>query len=501
MPETQVETLLGPVKGAADGPVLSWKGIPYAAPPTGELRFRPPAPAKPWTQVRDATRYGRQAVQFTPASGSSDQRIDGQEDSLTLNVWGPAAPATPRPVLVWIHGGAFLHGGGALYDGAWLAEVCDAVVVTVNYRLGPLGFVNLEPFGRPGTANPALRDLVAALEWVRGNIDSFGGDPGRVTLSGQSAGAMLTTTLLAVPAARGLFHQTLVLSGAARNVHTPEQNAEATRRLLSALQVTAGRTAADRLAEVPVAELRTAAAQVVATAGDDVLRGDVYCPVVDGTLLPRAPLTAVADAEARHIPLWVSHVSHEMDIFLGPPAAAIIVGTDAAGRAALGDRDWTALEQTYTALSEDGRDPKLDLLDDAMWQIPAIRLAEAQHSAGGQVWFSRFDHVPGLPPYDRLGATHGADNRCLWARPPAFNNLPGLPPSPRMGPADLAVTATLHRAVRTFLHTGAPGGTPWPCYQPQDRATAILDARPRIEHDPRVKRRLLWADLPADRWP
>ncbi|MFE2427477.1 carboxylesterase/lipase family protein [Streptomyces sp. NPDC059373] len=495
MPGIQVETLTGPVIGAAEGPVLSWKGIPYAAPPTGELRFRPPAPVKPWTAVRDATRYGPQAVQFTPVPNASDQGIDGREDCLALNVWAPAQPTAPRPVLFWIHGGAFLHGSGSLYDGAWLAEVCDAVVVTVNYRLGPLGFVDLEHLGVADSANPALRDLVAALEWVRGNIASFGGDPGRVALSGQSAGGMLTTTLLAVPAARGLFHQALVLSGAARNVHTPEQSAEVTHRLLTALDVSA-----DGLADVPVQALRAAAAHVVAGAGDAVLRGDGYCPVVDGAVLPRPPLAAVASGEARHLPVWISHVSHEMDIFLGPPAAPVLAGTDAAGQVALGEQRWAELREAYTPLAEAGRDPQLDLLDDTMWLIPAIRLAEAQHAAGGQVWFSRFDHVPGLPPYDRLGATHGADNRCLWARPPAFNNLVGLPPAPPMRPADLTVTATLHRAVRSFLHASAPGGLPdglhWPRYEPQDRATAILDDPPRIEYDPRRERRLLWAKLP-----
>ncbi|MDV7214677.1 carboxylesterase/lipase family protein [Streptomyces prunicolor] len=491
MPGLQVETLMGPVGGAAEGcPVLSWKGIPYAAPPTRERRFRPPAPVKPWAAVRDATRYGPQAVQFTSATG---QGVEGEEDCLTLNVWAPAEPAAPRPVLFWIHGGAFLHGSGGLYDGAWLAEVCDAVVVTVNYRLGPLGFLDLEHLGRADTANPALRDLVAALEWVRGNIASFGGDPGRVTLSGQSAGGMLTSTLLAVPAARGLFHQALVLSGAARNVHTPDQNAEVTGRLLTALDTTA-----DRLADVPVRALRDAAARVVATAGDDVLRGDGFCPVVDGTVLPRAPLAAVANGAARHLPVWISHVSHEMDIFLGPPAAPVLAGTDTAGRTALGEQRWAELGKAYASLPEAGRDPHLDLLDDTMWLIPAIRLAEAQQASGGQVWFSRFDHVPGMPPYDRLGATHGADNRCLWAHPPAFNNLAGLPPAPPMRPTDLAVTATLHRAVRAFLHTGAPD---WPRYEPKDRATMILDNRSRIAYDPRRERRLLWADLPSDAAP
>ncbi|WP_329310409.1 carboxylesterase/lipase family protein [Streptomyces sp. NBC_01262] len=492
MASAQVESVAGLLRGTAEDGVLVWRGIPYAAPPVGPLRFRPPSPVKPWPGVRDATRYGPQAVQFTGAPQPHDE---GDEDCLTLNVWAPAAATGPVPVLVWIHGGAFLHGSGRLYDGAHLARRGGVAVVTLNYRLGPLGFN-----GPAGTANPALLDLVAALEWVRDNIAAFGGDPGRVTLSGQSAGGMLTSTLLAVPAARGLFHRALVLSGSARNVHSRGQGEEAARRLRAALGAPgAPGTTPEELTGLPVQALREAAAQVVAGAGDAVLRGDDFRPVVDGDVLPRAPLAAVADGEARGIPLWIGHVRHEMDIFLGDPGSGtppvpLVPGTDAAGRDRLGEERWAALGEAYAASGEPGRDPHLDLLDDAMWWLPAIRLAEAQHAAGGQVWFSRFDHTPGMPPYDRLGPTHGADNRCLWGSSPVFNNLPGLPPAPPMGPADLAVTGQLQAAVLGFVRGEAPD---WPAYEPGgDRATRIFQDPARVEHDPRRERRLLWRDLP-----
>jgi para-nitrobenzyl esterase len=196
----------------------------------------------------------------------------------------------------------------------------------------------------------------------------------------------------------------------------------------------------------------------------------------------------------------------------------LVPGTDAAGRDRLGNQRWATLRVAYAATSasaasasasaaaatatatasdayaEPGRDPHLDLLDDAMWRLPAIRLAEAQHGAGGQVWFSRFDHTPGLPPYDRLGPTHGADNRLLWGAPPTFNNLPGLAPAPPMGAADLAVTEQLQGAVLGFVRGEEMG---WPPYVPgQGRATRIFQNPPRIEHDPLRERRLLWADLP-----
>jgi para-nitrobenzyl esterase len=507
MQYARVETAAGWVQGSEREGVRSWLGVPYAAPPVGALRFRPPEPVKPWPGTRAAVRPGPRAVQFIP--GAARTEVEGAEDCLTVNVWSPARPADQvtggLPVLFWVHGGAFLHGSGSDFDGTRLAGLGEVVVVTVNYRLGPLGFAYLEHLGPrfAGTANAGVRDLIAALEWVRANIAGFGGDPGRVTVVGQSAGAMLTTTLLGTPAARGLFHQAVALSGAARHVYTAEQGAEVTRRLLAFLHIPQER--ADRLLHLPLAALGAATAAVVAGAGDATLRGDSFQPVVDGALLPQSPLAAVASGAARHIPLWVGTCRHEMDLFARVPPgrepAPCVPGTEAAARAELGEAGWARVRQEYADTAEPGRDPDLDLLADIMWWLPAVRLAEAQHTAGGRVWFSRTDHAPAVPPYDLLGPTHGADNRCLWADAERLHQLAHFGPAPLMGTDDRAVADLLQRSVLTFTRTGVPGGDGlrdglvWPTYSPGDRATLIIQADPRIRFDPRRQRRLIWQDL------
>ncbi|MGA7869291.1 MAG: carboxylesterase family protein, partial [Candidatus Binatus sp.] len=212
----------GKLDGDEQGGLFVFKGIPFAAPPTGARRWLPPEKPASWSGVRDARRFGAVAHQNSVMlSALSAMVIEGEqsEDCLSLNVWTPALGGKRRPVMVWIHGGAFTIGSGsqALYDGSVLARRGDVVVVTVNYRLGPLGFLRLADVtgGKiPATGNEGMLDQVAALEWVRDNIAEFGGDPGNVTIFGESAGGMSVGTLLAMPAARGLFHKAIPQSGA-----------------------------------------------------------------------------------------------------------------------------------------------------------------------------------------------------------------------------------------------------------------------------------------------
>jgi para-nitrobenzyl esterase len=215
---TIVATTGGPVQGREKDGIFDFRGIPYAAPPVGELRFRPPQPVEPWADVRDVTRFGPMAPQNQGAMeamfGAPPRPMD--EDCLTLNVWTPGCDDAKRPVMVWIHGGAFLYGTGATpwYDGRTFARN-DVVLVTINYRLGALGFLHVD-----GQGNNGILDQVAALEWVRDNIAAFGGDPGNVTAFGESAGAMSVGTLLGLPAAKGLFVKAIPESGAAHSARS-----------------------------------------------------------------------------------------------------------------------------------------------------------------------------------------------------------------------------------------------------------------------------------------
>ncbi|MGH7317841.1 MAG: carboxylesterase/lipase family protein, partial [Candidatus Rokuibacteriota bacterium] len=220
-----VETRRGRVRGVTESGLAVFRGLPFARPPVGARRFQPPEPPAPWSGVRDAARFGTSAAQNGALVGPLMSLGIGRtgEDCLYLNVWTPRPDRARRPVLVWIHGGAFILGSGSqlLYDGSRLARRGDVVVVTVNYRLGALGFLGVQDrFGRrlPATGNEGLLDQIAALEWVRDEIAAFGGDPDNVTIFGESAGAMSCATLLGMPRARGLFHRAILQSGAANYV-------------------------------------------------------------------------------------------------------------------------------------------------------------------------------------------------------------------------------------------------------------------------------------------
>lgn len=263
--EFTVETTGGPVRGDHKRGVYRVKGIPYAAPPVGALRFRPPQDPEPWTRVHDGT--GRFPIAPQPmadmeaASGGTGGSAQSEAGCLTLNVWTPAADDARRPVLFWIHGGGFLTGAGTIpwYDGSALARR-DAVVVTINYRLGALGFLELGGVdGRfTDSGNVGLLDQIAALRWVRDNIEAFGGDPDNVTIFGESAGGMSVGTLLGTPAASGLFHKAIPQSGAAANVATAREADAAAQQLLTALAV----DDVEALQRVPAEDLIAAQAHV-----------------------------------------------------------------------------------------------------------------------------------------------------------------------------------------------------------------------------------------------
>src|SRR5881227_538669 len=258
---TIVETTSGTVRGREKNGIQDFRGIPYAAPPVGELRFRPPQPVEPWNGVRDATAFGPMAMQTQGAMetmfGAPPRPMS--EDCLTLNVWTPGLDDARRPVMVWIHGGGFLFGTGATpwYDGRSFARD-DIVLVTINYRLGAFGFLHID-----GQGNNGILDQVAALEWVRDNIAAFGGDPGNVTAFGESAGAMSVGTLLGLPAAKGLFVKAIPESGAGHSAKTEAEAGAIAGEFLAEIGVDPGPGVIDRLRAVPADKLLEGQATVV----------------------------------------------------------------------------------------------------------------------------------------------------------------------------------------------------------------------------------------------
>lgn len=389
-----VETRKGRVRGRAEAGLAVFRGLPFARPPVGPLRFAAPEPAPAWTGTRDCTRFAPSASQNGALIGPVMSLGIGRtaEDCLYLNVWTPAADRGHRPVLVWIHGGAFVLGSGSqmLYDGAALARRGDVVVVTLNYRLGALGFLRLgERFGErlPATGNEGLLDQVAALEWVRDEIEAFGGDPGQVTIFGESAGAMSCATLLAMPRARGLFHRAILQSGGAnfvwpREIATrladhvmgelgvaspealrtlaPERILEVQRRffgdlllgedhVLGGLSPAGQRVAGAMFLGLTLAQRRFGRIAVPIARGlADLLRqrgrrraarasssmaplrplrtqGLPFQPVVDGEILPVDPLAAVTAGSGRDVPLLIGTNRDESKLFapLDPEAGSL----------------------------------------------------------------------------------------------------------------------------------------------------------------------------------
>ncbi|MFI5804845.1 carboxylesterase/lipase family protein [Streptomyces sp. NPDC051561] len=498
-----VATSAGAVRGTVRHSSHAWLGVPFAQPPVGELRWRAPRAPLPWEGVREATGFGPAAVQLPRFDPTAPPYEGDSEDCLYLNVFAPMAEsATARPVLVWIHGGGFVFGTGKDYDGTVLAERGDCVVVTFNYRLSSWGFLHLAGVD-PSVAdtNVGVRDQVAALAWVRDNIAAFGGDPARVTLVGESAGGMSVGTLLGVPAARGLFHGAVVLSGGAAEQHDAATGTAAAKGLLSALGIP--ETEAARLREVPVAELRDATFRLAMTGGHEGKQGIPYLPVVDGDLVPEVPLAAVERGEAAEVPLLVAYCRDEMAIFtLGGDDTPITKSLEAA----VGEEAWAELLGRYEQFEPEGAtvggSPRKTLLGDAMFVMPSVRLAEAQVRAGGRAWMHRFDHQPPMEPYHVLGPTHAADIPCLWSREPSFD-LCALSGEPAdgflpMSEDDKAASAALQDAVLGMVREGRPvlpDGPHWPGYDEKARPMMLITARPELAEDPTGERRAAWDGL------
>ena len=303
---TVVDTTYGPVRGIDQGTVKAWKGIRYAAPPVGELRWRAPQPPEKWTTVADAARPGPACPQPLVPVVELDLGARQDEDCLFLNIFASAEPGDRKPVLVWLHGGAYVLGSGSqpLYDGTVLASRGDAVVVTINYRLNAFGFLDLSSYNnarRRFDTNVGLRDAISALQWVRDNVAAFGGDPDRVTLFGESAGGGMVTTLLTSPAAAGLFHGAIAQSSPATSVYDSSRAQRVAALFLDKLGLEPGDV--DRLRDVSAEQL-VAASQDLFEAVPLTTPGTIaFAPIIDGDLVPDHPVKLAREGRSHPVPL------------------------------------------------------------------------------------------------------------------------------------------------------------------------------------------------------
>jgi para-nitrobenzyl esterase len=509
-----VETTAGKMRGTVTDGTYSFKGIPYAGPTGGPNRFQPPTKPEPWPGVRDALEYGpvcpqpREGIlniipEITTLFAPEElEEPPMSEDCLVLNVWTQGLDdGAKRPVMFWCHGGAFFVGSGSedWYNGARLCQRGDVVVVTVNHRLGPLGFFHLgdldgEEYAASG--NVGMLDLVAALEWVRDNIASFGGDPGNVTIFGESGGGAKVSMLMAMPAAQGLFHRAIVQSGPGVNMHSRERANKNAVRLLARMNVSP-----DNLAElhrVPVERLLEA--QAAASRRNPLF---MLQPVVDGQILPCSPFEPCAPEISTHVPLLIGTNRDEATLFLGNlpllgtfsrrrPGAGLAlraVTRFIAGRAA------PRLLQAYRRTCP-GAAPNeifVRLASDWIMRMGSILMAERKLATSGAPVFVYLFTWESPALEGKLGSTHALEV------PFMFDNVASAPGLTGNLPEAHTLAEKMSQAWITFARTGDPSHTglpEWPSYSLDERATMILDNDCRVEHDPGREERLAWKGVP-----
>jgi len=506
-PSTPVATTTsGPIAGRVHHGVIQFAGVPFAAAPVGALRFRPPVAPEPWSATRAATAFGPVSWQAKGSMagllGSAELHVD--EDCLSLNVQTPALDDAGRPVMVWIHGGGFDSGSGSTpwYDGASFAARGDVVVVSINYRLGALGFLHLGgPSGLGAEyASSGLSgtlDQVAALQWVRDNIAAFGGDPGNVTIFGESAGAMSVGTLLGLPAARGLFHKAIAQSGAASNLHTAARADELTAAFLDAF----GTTDAEVLLTAEAQAILDAQVAMSAAAGRGVAGGSgtvlPFQPVVDGVELPVAPLEAVAAGLSAHVSLLIGTTADEWNLFSIGSTTDDQQLRQRAERLVADPAGAEALIATYRAGRPEATPHELlnAVFTDVVFRMPVLQLLEAQvahqpHHTFQYLFDWRSRAFGGV-----LGSCHALEI------PFVFNSIGAAGTEMFLGEApdnaevaDLALT--MHDAWTAFAHTGDPNhaGLPaaWPTFDTGRRAVMGFGESVRVVDDPAAAERRFW---------
>ncbi|MDG9707474.1 carboxylesterase/lipase family protein [Streptomyces sp. DH10] len=491
-PEPVVRTAAGAVRGRREEGLAVFRGIPFAAPPVGEARFMAPRPAHAWDGIRDAYAFGPPPPQdLGNLGGPGLLDVPEGDEWLTVNVWTPEPdPGARRPVMVWIYGGAYKlgHSGSPGYDARRIAADGDLVVVSLNYRVGMEGFAHIE--GAP--ANRGLLDQVAALEWVRDNIEAFGGDPGQVTVFGESAGAGSIASLLAMPRAAGLFRRVI-----AQSVPGTFFSDALARDIGAALAAEMGLrpTVAD-LAAIAPRELTSAGEslsgkmlQYVDRWGQAAPTVTPFSPVVDGEVLPVSPWQALAAGAAKDVDLLVGHNRDEYRLFVAMAGRLGQISEERATAALRLFAPGPDGEQAYRAAFPDATPGELyeRVQTDWLFNMPSLHLAEAQRAGGGRAHVYELTW-PAPGNGGALGACHGLDIPLLFGTFGADLGLllfAGTEPSAEAE----ALSSRFRQSWTAFARTGDPG---WPAYEDAERLVQVLDAEPAVRVYPEDRSRRLW---------
>jgi para-nitrobenzyl esterase len=479
----------GLLRGAASGDVISFKGIPYAAPPVGALRWQPPQPVMPWQGTRDAIAYGNDCVQLPVPGDAGASGSTRGEDCLVLNLWRPAAidAGAKLPVLVWIHGGGFLNGSASApyFDGSQFARQ-GVVLVSVNYRLGRMGFFAhpaLSASGQQPLANYGLMDQLAALRWVQRNVAAFGGDPGQVTIAGESAGGLSVLHLLSLPDARGLFHRAAVLSGGGRShLGAPRQLKEATGLLPSAEASGLAFAESVGIADVGEAGLRALRALPAEKVNGDMSmnalreKPTTYTggPVIDGKIVTSTPAQNILRGNVARVPLIIGSTGADVGVDYPPDRTRPLdfFGADA--------------ERARRLYDPEGKLPPdvlaTQIATDMTMHEPARFVARQMTTGGTLAWLYRFDYVADYLRPKVSGATHASELSYLFNQMDARH---GKDVTAR----DRAMAKTFHDYFVNFAKHGDPNGPglpPWPRFNPAkfELMMFLNDGSASVQPDP-----------------
>ena len=507
---TEAVTRLGQVNGfVTDENVVAFLGIPYAKPPLGELRFAPPVSLDTWPGPIDAFDFGpacpQPEIEEHPA-----MNWHRDEDCLTLNIWTPAVDDKERPVMFWIHGGGFIweSSGDLLYNGGRIAARGDVVVVSVEYRLGAMGFSYFED--EPGSGNAGLLDQVLALRWVRDHIKAFGGDPGNVTIWGESAGSISVCSIMGMPDAAGLFHKGIAQSGGSATTRLPNFAKKGTQLLLEF----AGVKNLDELRAVSWQDVVAAQEKVM---GTSLLPESIYGALVDDVVFSEPPLRAIAKGASANIPMILGFTRDEarwwmVEIpILSTPFAtplALMAAFPFFRRSVPSNKSVVnaiyTYRKAYPGLAFSPNLLSLSMGGDIVLRVPTLRHAEAQVGHQPQnVFVYRFDWAPPSPGYPglNLGAVHGAELGFTMGYPEGWPEIYGDSGIPQ-GLRDQIMDAWI-----AFARTGNPNHGNLPTWQPYNlktRPTMLFNSKKGdtassvVKEDPDGKTRAFWDGVPFD---
>ncbi len=491
-----VVTDTGELRGASEAGVLAFRGIRYAAAPIGELRFRPPAPAPRWQGLKDAIDFMPACPQVVDRDPTENNNSIMSEDCLGLNVWTPATGRGKHPVMVFIHGGAFIEGSArnSWYDGAALARRGDVVVVTLQYRLGALGFLELGQIGGSeyaSSGNLGILDQLAALQWVRHNIAAFGGDPGNVTLFGESVGATSATILMTMPAARSLFHRVILESNSGTRVG--HDLAHATEMARAYMRV-AGAASVAELKRLRWQEMRDAQQRYFESAFGD----STFGPTWDGAVIGEPPMRSILSGQAANIPVLLGTNLDEVRYWTEIEELGLQAKPESKLRdqvVAFAGPAGQGIVDTYLRLNGGYGEAVVQLETDALWRMMAVRTAEALCERQ-PVYMYLFNYRSTAPHAD-YGAAHAME------LPFVFGGIDALDVIAFTGraPYRAALMEHMQEAWIRFARTGdpgVPGAGSWPRYELVKRATMELGPAMGVVDDPYAEQRRAWTGVPFD---